>query len=91
MGSREEAALAHHALGVERPALAEVGRAVDLAQLARVDLVHRQVPVMAGVGLVHGRRRDAAEAVRRQALLDLFLGRAVGGVWARRSGRAEPR
>ena len=55
----EEAALAHHALGVERPTLAEVGRAQHQAELGRVDLAPGDVPVVAGIGLVDGRRRDA--------------------------------
>src|SRR3979490_125912 len=73
----EEALLAHDALRVERPALAEVRGSDDPARVRRVRLRHHEVPVVTGVGLVHRGRWDAGAAVALQALLHLLWGRAI--------------
>ena len=86
----EEAALAHHALGVQRPALAEVGRASrPRAASDAIGLAHDDVPVVARVRLVDRGRGDRRRSeLFDEPLLDLLLGRAVGRDRARRSGPA---
>src|SRR5688572_19755468 len=74
----EEPLLAHHPLSVERPALREVRRAERLAHLRRVGRGHDEMPVVAGIGLVHRRGRDAVAAVPLEPALYLLLGRPVG-------------
>ena len=76
----EESLLAHHALGIERPALVEVRRSEHAADRRCIALRHHQMPVVSGICLVHRGGRDAGAAVALQSLLNFFGGRAIGRV-----------
>ena len=75
----EEAPLAHHAFGIQRPALAEVGRREDLAaRPTGCALRITRCQWWPGIGLVDRGRRDRPVGVVRQPRLDLLLRGAVG-------------
>ena len=73
----EESLLAHDPFGVEPPALGEIGGEVRPPDGRRILLRHHQVPVMAGIGLMHGGRGDTRGAVALEALLHFLGWRAV--------------
>ena len=85
----EEALLAHHQLGVERPALDEERGADDVTHASRARLRPREVPVVPGVRLVDRDRRDHRVVVGLQALADLLGRRAVR--WERHEEVADAR
>ena len=74
----EESLLAHELLGVQAPALSEVRSTKRAPNRAGVAPGGHQVPVVAGVGFVNGRRRNRGITIVLRALLDLLLGRAIG-------------
>src|SRR4029453_7168549 len=74
----EETLLAHHALGVQAPAFGEIRGAERPADRAWMALGGDQVPVMPGIGLVHGGGRDRRIAVALEALLDVVVRSPIG-------------